>query len=645
MTDPISSEFANLVAELVKFSATGLFDSAKSLTNKQIKHLSILLKVGFKTYIENTIQRTGSVKTLLYRDRRASLESMYVTTTFEHQDSELTDRAFFNALLTRNKAVIVGPAGSGKSIFTKHATHVFLKQTRPKIPIFVELRYMNHFSSSIMHYTLDQVLKPFFTDFGPEEFDKILKSGSFALILDGFDEINYDRREDVLNEISFMCSRYKDLTILISTREDESLTSINELDVYNVAPLSQKAALDLVSKLDYDEETKLIFSTALKKSLFKSHMDFSSNPLLLTMLLLTYDQVGEVPARMHIFYNQAFETLVLKHDRIKSQFKRKIHSNINIEEVRRVYAYFCAITYFSEEYSFTESRCREILIQSLEYNEIQEEASNVLRDLIESFCMLKMDGLFVTFVHRSFQEYFSAYFVSRSTEQNAYDTMFELARRGENERCIFLLNDMAKEFVEHNWLFPFVTAELEWLEECALRKDIAAFINRYFEGVTLLDEIGAVPGTRKSDYKAVITVAKLMLQTHKKYSLPIISSRDYQDSPETLAKIDKYFGGRVSQFSGKYFEPTLEDSVWLQESVIAQEMQAVLIFFRAIKHYATKRLKSRENSRAGILPLKEKTFPRIVPREFVARAEITTDSGETGVTDRAIRRNVYDKGH
>ena len=59
------------------------------------------------------------------------------------------------------------------------------------------------------------------------------------------------------------------------------------------------------------------FIDNVKKHLYDKHKSFLSNPLLTTMMLLTFDQFAEIPEKMFLFYEQAFDTLFLKHDATK----------------------------------------------------------------------------------------------------------------------------------------------------------------------------------------------------------------------------------------------------------------------------------------------------------------------------------------
>lgn len=76
---------------------------------------------------------------------------------------------------------------------------------------------------------------------------------------------------------------------------------------------------------------------------------------------------------------------------------------------------FCSFSYIKEKYSFTPEVIQEIAGKSVKYfNEASDKkyqfltAEQFILDMQESVCMLQPDGLEISFVHRSFQEYFSA---------------------------------------------------------------------------------------------------------------------------------------------------------------------------------------------------------------------------------------------
>ncbi len=59
-------------------------------------------------------------------------------------------------------------------------------------------------------------------------------------------------------------------------------------------------------------------------------------------------------------------------------------------------------------------------------------ADSFLRDLLESVCVMQIEGVEYTFTHRSFQEYFAPYFISRSPDVDFPQLLDQFCRRRED---------------------------------------------------------------------------------------------------------------------------------------------------------------------------------------------------------------------
>ena len=67
------------------------------------------------------------------------------------------------------------------------------------------------------------------------------------------------------------------------------------------------------------------------------HESFASNPLLLNIMLLTYDNYADIPEKLHLFYSNAFETLYIKHDATKGGYKREFKTKLSSDDFKRVF--------------------------------------------------------------------------------------------------------------------------------------------------------------------------------------------------------------------------------------------------------------------------------------------------------------------
>lgn len=640
--------YGKMAADFIKEWGNTIFKKASAASREQINKLKTDLSIGFEDYIADTLKRSSRLKTILYRDLSVDISELYVPTEFVQQGNILDEASFFDHFDEIGRVIISGPAGSGKSVFIKQCVRTLLGRGDQLIPIFIELRHVNVVQSevsSLLHYALKISLEPFITKFTLESLSYALRSGAFVLILDGFDEINFDRRGQYLAEVMHLAKSWPQLKIVISTRPDDSLTSSDLFSTFHVAPMCKSAALQLVSKLRYDTTARDKFKTALGEKLYESHREFASNPLLLTLMLMTYAQVGDLPTKMHIFYNQAFETLVLKHDVSKSMYTRKTHADLDLEQVRRAFSFFCAVSYFRQQYSFTEHDCETLLAEALEYIELSRPAKDVKLDLIVSFSMLQRDGLFITFTHRLFQEYFAAVYLATEAVDDFFETAQELVLRGASENCAVLLADIAQAKFESEFLAPFANTKLGGLRDIIHQGDIAAFANRYYEGVAPRIGKGLQLGPGTDLRRSVQSIARIlegrMGETARRVAAPDV----YTCSPEAIQRAELFFGS-LSQFEDVFFQPVSEDNVWLKGTKVYAEMGRVGQFIDEL-HNLLLRKNARKKAGKGKFAFKKaeeaetsKLSQRFTARTIVEKVDRKSGEAKMVLVEKSILRRV-----
>jgi hypothetical protein len=142
-------------------------------------------------------------------------------------------------------------------------------------------------------------------------------------------------------------------------------------------------------------------------------------------MLLTFDQGAEIPSKMHVFFERAFEVLFYKHDATKeTSFRRKFETSLDIDGFRRTFAAFSAFCYLDNGSSFTHSQAVKSAKQALEYNEFQENAEAFVSDLCTSVSILVREGENYNYIHRSPQEFFVAQFLA-NREIDDWDTLVQ----------------------------------------------------------------------------------------------------------------------------------------------------------------------------------------------------------------------------
>jgi hypothetical protein len=174
-------------------------------------------------------------------------------------------------------------------------------------------------------------------------------------------------------------------------------------------------------------------------------------------MLLTFEQIADIPEKMHIFYQQAFETLFHRHDATKEMYKRERFTSYPVDEFRRYFGAFCLVTYLDQKFSFDEESALSFVDEAFELEGTKldtAQRADFLRDLMMSVCMLQRDGSDIQFSHRSFQEYFFAVYICGCSPAMVGKLLDEIVSRAFFDRTLTLIRDMNPEIFDRHWTVP-----------------------------------------------------------------------------------------------------------------------------------------------------------------------------------------------
>lgn len=478
--------------KVAKDSAPLIFKKFVSITNVQYSKLLVNTEICFSKYLKRYYRSYSTIRTLLYRDAPVSLKSHYVQTSFTYQNKEISRTEIFPTLNDNKFNIILGTAGAGKSIFMKRFFLDLVENKSEYIPLLIELRLLKSSDNkydTILDYSLN-LLSSMNEDFSLTQLKYALNNGKIALLLDGFDEIDNEMRDTYTKEILDLSKKYDKSLIVISSRPDESFNSWNEFHILKTNVLKKEEAIELISKINYLNIVKDKFIEELDKNLFEKHIDFTSNPLLLTMMLLTYEQLAEIPEKIHIFYEEVFNTLFHKHDAYKEMYKRKFYTKLAIDDFKKLFSLFCILSYSDKKLSFSSSELEDYIKQSMQLENIKnEKVNNIIKDLTESVCILQKDGHQYTFSHRSFQEYFTAYYISHSnTIKDKPKLLNKIFNENQFDNVLSLLKEMNDELIEQDFILIKLKELLDKLNKIDINTNPYKFLQFFITRIKIEKE-------------------------------------------------------------------------------------------------------------------------------------------------------------
>lgn len=452
------SEIQINVNEIAGHAAADLvesfFSSLGNTTREQIAKYKIRFGSGFSRYLTETLARYSRFKTLINRHDAIDLGDNYVPTRIRDGGVILRSDDFFDELVERKRFIIEATAGQGKTLFVRNMLRHTILYEKKYIPILFELRHLHLDNTRSLTANLVKQVADYIPGFNEDHFRFGLEHGKFIIYLDGIDEISLENRARYASEILDMAYRFTETPILLSTRPDDFYFPWEVFRVAKLQPMTREQTVLMLSKLQYDAEIKSSFINTITPEFFDEHAEFLSVPLLATLMMLTYSEYATVPTKMHVFYEQAYQTLFHKHDFIKGAYSRTIESRLDVEQFRQVLAAFCFISYLQERFSFLQYQVIEDIRAALALAGIIADKDNFLKDLLVTVCLLQRDGNHVTFVHRSFQEYFAALFIAKSPPSEIFDIMEALVSRGRVDTVVRMIVQLNDGLVEQEWVLP-----------------------------------------------------------------------------------------------------------------------------------------------------------------------------------------------
>ena len=436
-------------------------------------------KPKFKAYLHSMKDKYSIIKTLLYNDQPKPFYDFYICNDIERRipihgrfdtsyKRSIIENVTVKTLSECSRFVILaGTGGLGKSMMMRHLLLNAVKnyEDTATIPVFIPLKDFDETVGSLFEYAFLKVTS-FCNEITEDQFEDVLHRGICLLLFDGLDEIGSFNAKRFERDLELFTDKYPENYFVISSRPYQSFISYSRFTVLQLQPFSKMQALKLIDNLEFRPDEPIIkgkFRTELNDNLYRTHSTFIENPLLLTIMLLTFEQYAEVPSKMHVFYREAFAALSVKHDASKGAYRRALKTGLTADKFADYFAEICSRSYHDEKFELTEDEFAKY------YNALKERekaadktttVSDYLYDLCSNMCLMYFESGKYHFTHRSFQEYFCSLYFSKQKDKNlkSIGDFFENRHRSMyGDKTFHMLYDMIPDKVEEYIFLPFLT--------------------------------------------------------------------------------------------------------------------------------------------------------------------------------------------
>ena len=315
--------------------------------------------------------------------------------------------------------LILGKPGAGKTTFLKHLA---IQCNRglfqgDLVPFFITLK---EFAETEGQPKLIDYVDPskFLLSRGTKinATEQILSRGKALICLDGLDEVLAADSKRVVREIESLVRKYPQNQYLMTCRIAAKEYTFSQFTEVEIA--------------DFDREQISIFATnwfqnkPIKPETFLSRLEndepiqeLASNPLLLTLLCLVFEESGSFPGNRAALYKEGIDALLKKWDAKRGIQRDEIYKKLWTQREEDLLSKLAWKTFSQGKYFFKQDKAEGYIseyIRNLPGASTDEEAlrldSEAVLKSIESqhgLLVERAKGIY-SFSHLTFQEYFAA---------------------------------------------------------------------------------------------------------------------------------------------------------------------------------------------------------------------------------------------
>jgi len=473
---------------------TSFKDQLLTLCSDIKKEVEFFLDNGLKDYIESIESKFANTKTFLYRNEEVPFYDVFFPVSLEIKDLKRKITSPHDLFKKTRFINIIGVAGCGKTMLMKHFFLASIKDSF-KIPLFIELRSLNNYDGSFTEFIYEII---FNNKLSPNQkiLERILESGSFILLLDGYDEIYSSKKDKITNDLDKFIDRYSKNNFIISSRPGSGIESLQRFNNYFVKELSDREVfefIDLVLKGTSDKENGIKIKDVITKSTKSDYSNFLRSPLLLSMFILTFNTYPELPKKKSKFYWNVFDTLATKHDSFtkKAGYQHERKTGLYNEDFEKILQWFSYRSLFQGKFTFDSEYFNQKLNEIKSSLKYDFSTADLIQDLTLAISIIIIDGVEYKFPHKSLQEYFCAMLIKEQSDE------VKSKIYGENFR-IFIdsstggydnLWNLCLELDKVNFLKYFIVPNLREFKKVVENPDRIIQLKNFYEFSELTDHI------------------------------------------------------------------------------------------------------------------------------------------------------------
>lgn len=352
-----------------------------------------------------------------------------------------------------SKLVVLGKPGAGKTTFLKHIAVQCNdgKLQASLVPIIISLKDFAAVEQrpSLLEYITEQFSIDGITD--PRVAKQLLNQGKILLLMDGLDEVKETDSQRVLQAVNDFFTQFYANHFIVTCRLASREYTFEEFKEVEIADFDDLEIVSFATKwfATKDPAKSKRFIQKLKEN--NAIRELTTNPLLLTLLCLIFEESTDFPANHSQLYKEGINTLLTKWDTQRNIEREQIYKQLSLQHKEDLLSQIARITFEQGNYFIRQKAIEQYIVDYI-YNlpgmstdgaALQLNSAAVLRSIEAQHGLLveRAWGIY-SFSHLTFQEYFTARGIVASSNPEVLETALkQLVSRITDKRWreVFLL--------------------------------------------------------------------------------------------------------------------------------------------------------------------------------------------------------------
>ncbi|WP_413261508.1 NACHT C-terminal helical domain 2-containing protein [Floridanema flaviceps] len=316
-----------------------------------------------------------------------------------------------------SKLMILGKPGAGKTTFLKYLAIQSIegKFKAELVPIFITLKDFAEATNKprLLEYISQQLVNCEVTD---NQVVEIFQNNKALVLLDGLDEVREEDSQRVLKEIRGFSDQFRNNRFVMTCRIAAKEYTFEKFSEVEVA--------------DFDDEQIATFAKnwfnnkAVKAENFLKRIEenwrinqLATNPLLLTLLCLVFEESGHFPPNRSLLYEEGIDALLKKWDAKRGIYRDQVYEKLSVQRKEDLLSKIALNTFERSDYFFKQKVAEQYIIEyirnlpdaSTDPETLQLDSEKVLKSIEAQHGLLveRAKGIY-SFSHLTFHEYFTA---------------------------------------------------------------------------------------------------------------------------------------------------------------------------------------------------------------------------------------------